>query len=414
MINILSMHNTAPVHSMLRPSDNYSYKDFERLGPSESRGRLSSFTDEEAIASNGETIDTFDSQLMLEDMESILEGVTAEAPVATTDAIPGDFGICINSARYCLNGSRSGNDLTVLMSNSERHRLATSVSRHSNNDRPFRATSMKQFGRLGLKERMEDYLEQGLTRILRETDSFTIDEKGGPSKSSQSLTNVQNEKNMNHRSFPSATLVWTIQPTIRNGKPRFRFSTDFGARFTLNKRDSLEFIELTKGTSEKYSGASHGCNTFYQVYTMDRKESRVVNYNAVTSLLEEMTKVMVSKLSPFTHVESRTIMGHTNVVYDGNRKNEQNIDIPGTTKNCSPAKTHNDNGSKKGDTMKPKSSYKRSPAKRLLRFLNRRRMKRSVRQQTYIALKKTKGLKPGKKPSSTSSSSSKYLTFQNR
>lgn len=170
----------------------------------------------------------------LEDMESILEGVTN---TSTTETV-------LEECRYYVKPHlfrQHRRDLTALMTENERQRLKTKTTQ-SNNSPPV---TCRTIGHDGLLERMEHYLAEGLIQALNNKQSNN------------------NTKGVNTKTDDGGIpIVWVIQPTRRkNGNNsnkkkdsdkdvkshmRFKFSTDFGACFYLNGKESLEFIEILK------------------------------------------------------------------------------------------------------------------------------------------------------------------------
>ncbi|OEU10547.1 hypothetical protein FRACYDRAFT_247089 [Fragilariopsis cylindrus CCMP1102] len=212
----------------------------------------------------------------LEDMESILEGVTN---TSTTETV-------LEECRYYAKPHlfrQHRCDLTALMTENERQRLKTKTTQ-GNNSPPV---TCRTIGHDGLLERMEHYLAEGLIQALNNKQNNT------------------NTKGTNTKSDDGGIpMVWTIQPTRRkNGNNsnkkkdsdkdveshiRFKFSTDFGACFYLNEKESLEFIEILKKFSSKKLSPYSLCKMYYQVYTIDSSESRVVKCDTISSLIHEI------------------------------------------------------------------------------------------------------------------------------
>jgi hypothetical protein len=337
----------------------------------------------------------------LEDMESILEGVTN---TSTTETV-------LEECRYYVKPHlfrQHRRDLTALMTENERQRLKTKTAQ-SNNSPPV---TCRTIGHDGLLERMEHYLAEGLIRALNNNQ------------------NNNNTKGTNTKTDDGGIpMVWVIQPTRRkNGNNsnkkkdsdrdveshiRFKFSTDFGACFYLNEKESLEFTEILRKFSSKKLPPYSSCKMYYQVYTMDSSESRVVKCDAISSLIQEIVIAATTTNSQkevdkttddkqdADNDESRT-NGDDDDDDDGNGGNVATATPTATT---APTSGNNvDGGSKKHDSSATKEGTKKrrptrstkeekgdgtkkhSRTKRFARYLNRRRLKRLIRQQVSIAL----------------------------
>uniref|UniRef100_A0A6U9WJF2 Uncharacterized protein n=1 Tax=Pseudo-nitzschia australis TaxID=44445 RepID=A0A6U9WJF2_9STRA len=366
------------------------HMDFRCMRPCAVR-RLPSLPDEVGESESG----SHNGSQFLEDIESIMEGVTETSTIAETESE--EFQSC-SYIKPRLGPRRGGDDLTALMS--ERHQRLAAISYFHPEERPSprrgrRATTTKTaaFGRQGLRERMDAYLEEGLTRILRERAQDTTDGKAKAAEISPSIDAIQKE-NADTDTNPyvfSVRMVWIIQPTIRNGKIKFKFSTEYGACIFLNKMDSLEFLGIVKEFSKKNRGPSFSWNTFYQVYTMDLRESSVVKGDAVTSLFEDMasTALKQSKTPQFdvgTGSRNKNVDGKRRNSKDRYNGNSYDDDVIVSTDSCT---TEIDEKKKEETWRYSKRNY--NPAKCCVRFLHRRRMKRLVRREACIAVIKDNG-----------------------
>jgi hypothetical protein len=336
----------------------------------------------------------------LEDMESILEGVTN---TSTTETV-------LEECRYYVKPHlfrQHRRDLTALMTENERQRLKT--EKIQNNSPPG---TCRTIGHDGLLERMEHYLAEGLIRAL-------------------------NNKQSNHNTKEIKSddgvipMVWVIQPTRRmnrnnkkkkvdngNGESniRFKFSTDFGACFYLNEKESLEFIEILKKNSSKKLSPYSSCRMYYQVYTMDSSESRVVKSDAISSLIQDIViadTTTSTTTTTTTTTNSQKEVDKTTEKQDADNDESRtngddddggNVATAAPTATTAPTSGNNvDGGSKKhGSSATKKGTKKRgrtssakeegggakkhSRTKRFARYLNRRRLKRLIRQQVNIAL----------------------------
>ena len=335
----------------------------------------------------------------LEDMESILEGVTN---TSTTETV-------LEECRYYVKPHlfrQHRRDLTALMTENERQRLKTKTTQ-SNNSPPV---TCRTIGHDGLLERMEHYLAEGLIQALNNKQNNT------------------NTKGTNTKSDDGGIpMVWTIQPTRRkNGNNsnkkkdsdkdveshiRFKFSTDFGACFYLNEKESLEFIEILKKFSSKKLSPYSLCKMYYQVYTIDSSESRVVKCDTISSLIHE---IVIAAATTTTTTNSQKEVDKT-TYNDESRTNGEDDDgndggnvatatpiattAPNSGNNVDGSKNHDSSAAKEGTKKRrPTSSTKEergggtkkhSRTKRFARYLNRRRLKRLIRQQVNIALGNT-------------------------
>jgi hypothetical protein len=352
--------------------------DFGRILPCVAR--LPSIS--ESVGDTHNILDHFGSQL-LEDMESILEGITK---ASTTETVLDE---CRNYAKPCLYPLRN-RDLTGLMTKRKRQWLATSKAKqHEDRSFPTRIT-----GYHGLKEHMEQYLEEALARILLENAEDVTHSRGKIAKSWSSFKAVTKQKYFeNTDAIVSAIpIVWVIQPTVRNGKTKFKFSTDFGPCFFIREEESIEFVEILKRFSKNETDSSFGYNIFYQVYTMDSRESRVVKSDVVSSLIEEMT-TMTSGKGKNTPINLATMARQSR-----DDEDNANAKVNDTRNGISMVATSTPITtiiiSTKKDEMEDKvpiPSRSHGLVKRVTRYLNRQRLKRLIHRQVGIALGNTNG-----------------------
>ena len=319
----------------------------------------------------------------LEGMESILEGV---AVASTAPRGLGESRDCAKKQpRLCPR--RSCRDLKGLMTGQElRWLTGADANRCEDGPSVTRATMTRTrtTGRNGLKNRMEEYLQEGLARILVENTDDGHGTKRG--KASPTLgTSRKQKKNTNENTNPAVSsgvpMVWVIQPFVQNGKTKFKFSTDFGACFVLEEKDSLEFVEIANRVSKKKTISSFCCNTFYQMYTTDSRESRVVDSDIVSSLIKKTKTTMASSQETNPQNDRKDESS-----YDRNRKT-CTCDGKGNILVASiPPTTGSSNTEDLGRTKEGGTRFTRGPTKRLSRYLHRRRLKRLFRQQSGIAL----------------------------
>jgi hypothetical protein len=334
----------------------------------------------ESLGDTDNVLDYFSSQ-SLEDMESILEGVTK---ASTTETVLDE---CRNYAKPCLHRRRNC-DLTGLMTKRKRQWLATAKEKqHEDRSFPTRIT-----GYHGLKEQMEQYLEEALARILLENvedgthATGTIAESQSPFKTDNKCKGFKNTD----ATVSAIPIVWVIQPIVRNGKTKFKFSTDFGACFFIRKEESIEFVEIVNRFSQNGKDSSFCYNIFYQVYTMDSRESRVVKSDVVSSLIEEMMTMTSGKgkLIPInsatTTRQRRDDENNANAKVNDAR-NGISVVAASTPISTFIISTKEDEMADKGTKL----SRSHGLVKRVARYLNRQRFKRLIHQQMALALGNT-------------------------
>eukprot|EP00751_Fragilariopsis_kerguelensis_P010441 CAMPEP_0170793102 /NCGR_PEP_ID=MMETSP0733-20121128/22408_1 /TAXON_ID=186038 /ORGANISM="Fragilariopsis kerguelensis, Strain L26-C5" /LENGTH=436 /DNA_ID=CAMNT_0011141895 /DNA_START=127 /DNA_END=1437 /DNA_ORIENTATION=+ len=337
----------------------------------------------------------------LEDMESILEGVTN---TLVTERVLEE---CHYYAKPHLIRHQHRRDLTALMTKNERQRLletnTTTTRRHRNQNNNRNNNPVKTNCHDELLERMEHYLEKGLTRALNNKDD-----------NNTQVTNTGG----------GIPMVWIIEPALhnkwntnnkkkKNGKNsiRFKFSTDsdFGACFYLNEKESLEFIEILKKFSSSKKLPPY-CKMYYQVYTMDSSESRVVKSDVISSLIKEImiatttatttaatnSQKEVDKTNEKKDTGNDEIRSNGNECDDGDDRNDMTAaTTPATNDKYGDNEKIDTNATNEGTKRYPfkgakKEGYaKHSPAQRFARYLNHRRLKRLIYQQLNVALGNT-------------------------
>lgn len=334
----------------------------------------------ESVGDTHNPLDHFGSQ-SLEDMESILEGVTK---ASTTETVLDE---CRNYAKPCLYPRRNC-DLTGLMTKRKRQWLATTKAKQDEDQSfPTRIT-----GYHGLKEHMEQYLEKALARILLENVEDVTHARGKIVESRSSFKAVTKQQGFKNTDVivSAIPIVWVIQPIVRNGKTKFKFSTDFGACFFIRKEESIEFVEIIKRFSKNDKDSPFGYTIFYQVYTMDSRESRVVKSDVVSSLIEEMM-TMTSGKGKHTPINSATPTRQRRD--DGNNANAKVNDARnGISVVAASTPISTFIISAKEDEMEDKVTKPRRShglVKRVARYLNHQRFKRLIHQQVALALGNT-------------------------
>ena len=278
MTSISTVNKTNKLASSLRHSSSFlstnkGCMDYGRTRPHMAR---LPFVSESLIDAN-HFLDHLGSQ-SLEDMESMLEGITEES---TTETVLEE---CYNYTPPRLHAHRN-RDLTELMIKRKCQRISEAKSTHHDRQcAPTRTSGCKK-----LSERVNQYLEEGLARIL--IDDVHNVSGGLRSKSRPSCDAVAKQKQFaNMKTLVSRSpIIWVIQPTVSKGKIKFKISTEFGACFLLKKEELVDFLNASKCFSRKDTNTSVSCDDFFQVYTIDSRESHVVQSDDVCSLVEEMS-----------------------------------------------------------------------------------------------------------------------------
>lgn len=368
MMNSLSTANLAPRvisdhrHSSLFSSASNSTLDYGRIRPCVARLPCISGN----ISDDHTVLDDIGPRF-LEDMESILEGLNKASTTETT------LEECRHYAKPRLY-HRVNSDSVKRMTKQKHQWLHTTRTRHDQDQ--FSRT----VGCHGLNERMEQYLKEGLARVLLENAEGATDPRGQIVKSWPLFKAITRRKEFEntHTVPPTVSIVWVLQPTVRNGKIKFKFSTDFGACFLIKKDELIEFLEIMKFFCENDKNSSLRCNAFYQVYTMDKRRSRVIKADAVSSHIEEMMSHKEGNLPNDSATTARQTKD--NEEYGRTELNVVSTSTPTSTIIMSSVKDE----SKKGKGANRRRSH--GLVKRFTRYLNRRRLKRIIRQQTGIAL----------------------------
>lgn len=152
-----------------------------------------------------------------------------------------------------------------------------------------------------LRERMEAHLENELARPCKleddreEKEHNDIDSSYPPRASIDSIrtgediANVNTTRPINTCTTPNtSTMVWDIQPLydVDNAAPdslRFKFTTNTGACLILKVYEALSWIAIMKKYSEKSS-----CATFFQVYSVDGRESLIASAEDIPSIMRKV------------------------------------------------------------------------------------------------------------------------------
>jgi hypothetical protein len=211
------------------------------------------FTSRASFSANGDVLPTIEEVAVmegthfLEDMESILEGITP-APLTALEE--------------CLPKPRSRNDLTALMSGIHR-----------------KDHLQQQTPRFGLRRRLETYLEEEVAKAYQEEvdREETVEEGDQRQEANESDKPANDSKHVISHEPP---IVWVIHPCHgKDGTLRFKFSTDGGACLILKDKEALESVGIMKESS---------CNTFFQVYTIQGGVSRIVKPDQISRVMEEI------------------------------------------------------------------------------------------------------------------------------
>jgi hypothetical protein len=150
--------------------------------------------------------------------------------------------------------------------------------------------------RIGLRERLETYMEDldsEIVRIYQETepihhheeipvaeaDKATGRKSTMPSKSAR----VKKTNNISKKNNDGPPIVWVIEPGYdKNGTLRFKFSTDGGAYLILKDEEAEQSV-LTMAES------SH--NIYFQVYSLKegpRAVSRIVTSDKISQVIRDI------------------------------------------------------------------------------------------------------------------------------
>eukprot|EP00536_Pseudo-nitzschia_multiseries_P011799 jgi/Psemu1/30089/gm1.30089_g len=322
----------------------------------------------------------------LEDIDSILDGVADGSVINETTTMLDEF-----CKQPRPDPRRGCGDLTVLMNERQRSVAFSSVRPEDGLLSNRRMRSTMSFGRQGLKEQMVEYFEEIRGENAHDITATNASKSPLPFDPSRKADS----------SVGTTTMVWTVKPTIENGKTNFWFSTDDGACLVLNERNAMEFLDVVEAVDKKKPARSRGCNTvvealdqnkparsggcniLYQVYKTDLKESRVVKSVDASSLIEDIAGTTM-KQSKCTQADLGLSSKSDNI----------GAEVQSNARSCMDA-THSSTIDNEDGDMPRKEPPKfgrrgRNLVKRFARYVNRCRMKRIVRQQVHIAVAKTK------------------------
>ena len=330
--------------------------DYGRAGPFVARIPCLSekFSDASTI------LDDLGSQL-LEDMESILEGVTIASATKTA------LDECHNFAKPCLHAHRNSN-LTELMIKGRRNLLSKTKARQRDRQTFLTRTTGYHIP----TKRIDLYLEEELARMENEDTLNTTESRELVSKSCPSYGAIsKREKFGKNNNFIASTIpvVWAVQPTVRNGKTKFKLSTESGACFYLKEKGLVDFLKMTKRLPKNDSVSSASCSVYLQVYTMNSRRSRVVKSDGISSLIEEITMSTAGRWTRDYEDHSCT------KVYD-TRNDLSEVDA--STSSATIPFGNNKNRS-------------HGLVKRFTRYLNRQRFKHLIYQQANNSLSNING-----------------------
>lgn len=257
----------------------------------------------------------------LEDLDSILDEIAISTSVSSSPSAMTDD---TKKPRACR-------DLGAL------------TSKEGEQKNPEKQTT----SRLGLRERLESFLDVEL--LSREEESRVAEQESNkenteierpveePKKKLRSKR-FKKKKKHHHRSEKiqkarHSPVVWVIEPGHnKNGTLRFKFTTDAGACLILrDDKEVLASIDIMRATSRN--------NTYFQVYSVEGKSSRVIKPDKISQTIKDI--IAASKPKP------------------------QEEDIL---------------------TIDAASAPRKRVGHRFFRFLLRRRWKRLVRRQVRIAV----------------------------
>jgi hypothetical protein len=247
--------------------------------------------------------DDFDGTQLLDDIEVLLEG---------SNNVP------LESILREEHGRRPRTDLTALM--------------HGGREPDI----LQHTPAVGLRRRLESYLEEELARTYQEQFENDMQEEKvpdpdimGPHRkpTASSQPNLKSDND-------EAPIVWVIEPGYdRQGTLRFKFSTDGGAYLILKDEEAKESVIIMAGSSR---------NTFFQVYSLQGGVSRILGSDQISQAIDDIVEEAKPELE---------------------EEDEIHVFMPETDDNI-----------------------KKSPGKRFIRYILRRRWKNLVRRQVGIAM----------------------------
>lgn len=375
-----------------------------------------------------------DGTQFLEDMDTILEGVVV--PSSSSASVLDDLEQHDQQQHSPKKEARPVRDLTAHMTDSQRERhlqdhqrqyqqtfppgdrlLLASMGLEEHRDEqqheqldldvPITGRSTA----VGLRERMERYLERELERVYRQqmmdaavvTNEKREDVPASPFATDKtpikvSTTTTMSKKNKVGRRKPcwgknlykkskskagfttrtsdsirriDVPMVWVVQPVYDNdnGGLSFKFTTDTGACLILKNEEAISCVEIMKMYTRKMN-----CKTFFQLYTMDGRESRIVKADGISDLMLETYRHLMTTPPLSTEADEAAgppALGDTLIAYG----NEGQI-----------IRIHHDGHGPDSPQDEKKGSVDSRPGQRFVRHIMRRRLKKLIRRQMDAAM----------------------------
>ena len=247
--------------------------------------------------------DDFDGAQLLDDIEVLLEG---------SNNVP------LKSILREEHGRRPRTDLTALMHGGQKLDL------------------LQHTPTVGLRRRLESYLEEELARTYQEQFENDMQEEKVPDpdimgpRRKTTVSSQPNPKSDNDE----PPIVWVIEPGYdRQGTLRFKFSTDGGAYLILKDEEAKESVIIMAASSR---------NTFFQVYSLQGGISRILGSDQISQAIDDIVEEAKPELE---------------------EEDEIHVLMPETDDNV-----------------------KKRPGHRFIRYILRRRWKNLVRRQVGIAM----------------------------
>jgi len=141
--------------------------------------------------------------------------------------------------------------------------------------------------RLCLRERLETYLEEALEKTspakmeTGQEPSKKEEEPMATAKKERTVKKRWGRKKKKKQIVSDKPIVWTIRPGFhKNGSLQFKFSTDAGAFFILKDKEALSSLKIIKKKAND--------KTFFQIYALDARSSKIVGPDQVTDLMADV------------------------------------------------------------------------------------------------------------------------------
>jgi hypothetical protein len=193
-----------------------------------------------------------------------------------------------------FDGTQLIDDIEVLLEGSNNVSL-TSILREEHGRRPRTGLTALMHGgqkldllmhtpTIGLRRRLESYLEEELARTYQEQFENDIQEEKIPDPDimdprRKSTVSDQPKSKYNNDEPP---IVWVIEPGYdRQGTLRFKFSTDGGAYLILKDEEAKESVIIMAESSR---------NTFFQVYSLQGGVSRILGSDQISQAIDDIVE----------------------------------------------------------------------------------------------------------------------------